>query len=104
MLDDLKWRCHICGDERPDHLIGVITHQRMMGTVPFQENVRYCVDKTSCQVAAQDASFTKKSRAAAEQREEKHENRIRGTEDGNLLDQILQPGRRVLWAIRDWFE
>jgi hypothetical protein len=45
------WRCHVCGEERPDEVIKV--HSRMLlsafdGSIEMQVNVRYCADRESC--------------------------------------------------------
>jgi hypothetical protein len=45
MSEDLTWTCHICGDERPDEMIGVFKHYHPGG---LQENVRYCLDRAGC--------------------------------------------------------
>ena len=47
-MSELTWRCHICKRERADRLISVRKHDRMMGNVPFQENIRYCNDRLFC--------------------------------------------------------
>lgn len=41
---DLTWKCHICGSERPDAGISVLTK-----TIPYgTQNIRYCNDRTEC--------------------------------------------------------
>ena len=47
-MSDVTWTCHVCGAVRPDAKISVLTKQRMMGRVPFEENVRYCNDRAEC--------------------------------------------------------
>jgi len=45
------WTCHICGKERPDEKIGVVTGQLRM--VPNAEiNIRYCNDNLACETEA----------------------------------------------------
>jgi hypothetical protein len=51
-----SWTCHVCGDERPDSLIGVHKHHHGAGLCEchpddrfeWQENVRYCRDRPAC--------------------------------------------------------
>jgi len=55
VLDDLTWICMICGDERPDAMIGVMSRPIDFGNdVVATLNVKYCVDKVSCQTGAQN--------------------------------------------------
>lgn len=56
-MDDLTWRCHVCGDERPDHLIGVRTHHRVFNGVELAENVRHCTDRPDCVAGAETKRF-----------------------------------------------
>jgi hypothetical protein len=57
----LTWTCHICGQERPDAMIGVEKHKTLMpGTnLRVEESVRYCRDKAECMNAAPNFSFIK---------------------------------------------
>jgi hypothetical protein len=62
-LRGLTWKCHICGEERPDDKISVYSTTQEIpgthgGTMTF--NVRYCNDKPSCAEAAPHFSFFKK--------------------------------------------
>ncbi len=52
------WTCHICGEERPDAKISVLTRIKMFGPVEFQENVRYCNDRNECIFGASTKTFT----------------------------------------------
>ena len=54
---EVTWTCHICGRERPDHLIEVKTHRRRMNGVPLTENVRYCADSEECYQGALKKHF-----------------------------------------------
>jgi hypothetical protein len=57
-MSKITWTCHICKQERPDHLIGVYKHQRDIGRgVLMTENVRYCLDKPSCRYGATTFHF-----------------------------------------------
>lgn len=60
----LAWRCHVCGHERPDHLIAVLSGwvdvesgrtrlapPRELGGW-MQANVRFCADRTACRRGA----------------------------------------------------
>ncbi len=40
------WTCHICGAERPDDKISVLSKPTMMDGVT--QNIRYCNDKPGC--------------------------------------------------------
>lgn len=59
----MTWVCHICGRERPDELISVLTHDRSAelgwpaGT--WKENVRYCNDNPDCRIGAESFRFLK---------------------------------------------
>lgn len=75
--ETLTWTCHICGEERPDAMISVESHKRVIpGTnQKVIENVRYCNDKAECTSAAPKYTFmakrkpitaSRKSRAVGE--------------------------------------
>lgn len=54
----LTWTCHVCGLERPDAKIGVLTRERMSDLgVRFRENIRHCNDKRECAEGAKDVFF-----------------------------------------------
>jgi hypothetical protein len=46
--ENLRWTCHVCGEERPDEFISVYTTTKYLNGVEFKHNVRYCNDKQSC--------------------------------------------------------
>lgn len=53
------WRCDMCGDERPDHRISVLTYG--IGNFPGAErNLKYCNDKDECYEKAVAKSRTGK--------------------------------------------
>ena len=60
-MDNLTWKCHICGDTRPDDKISVCTtdtskkYNLPEGTM--QQNVRYCNDRQDCIDKAKTYSF-----------------------------------------------
>lgn len=58
------WRCHICGDERPDACISVNTRDMSadynLPAGTMKQNVRYCNDKKECIEKAKTFSFRKK--------------------------------------------
>jgi hypothetical protein len=59
-MSQLTWKCHICGEERPDDKISVwktplVIGGRQVGT----QNVRYCNDNPDCFEKAQHYSFIK---------------------------------------------
>lgn len=57
LQDGTIWRCHLCGEERPDDKISVHTHERKMGGLLMKENVRYCNDREECSQAASTFHF-----------------------------------------------
>lgn len=60
MSGQLVWRCHLCGDERPDDRISVLSRVHPIkdaGGATYSENIRYCNDRTSCISKAQTFSF-----------------------------------------------
>jgi len=59
-MNDLTWTCHICGQERPDDKISVLTKKLIMnGGVIADENIRYCNDSAACIEGATVFSFWK---------------------------------------------
>jgi len=68
MLERLTWKCHICGEERPDDRISVRTIDRSaeMGLPPgtFQENIRYCNDNAECVERSKTFRFLKEKAKA----------------------------------------
>lgn len=54
---DFYWRCHICGEMRPDRFIRVfktdISAEHGMPPGTITQNVRYCEDKAECVIKAQ---------------------------------------------------
>jgi len=60
MLKDLTWTCQICGQERPDAQISVLSKPLIInGQVCGQQNIRYCNDNPDCIAKAQDYDFMK---------------------------------------------
>jgi len=54
------WTCHICGRERPDNRISVLTKPLIMnGKVVGEQNIRYCNDNPKCLEGAKKFSHTK---------------------------------------------
>jgi hypothetical protein len=44
----LTWTCHVCGDERPDGQISVVSEMFTIGGAEGQVNLRYCNDRAGC--------------------------------------------------------
>lgn len=45
----MTWRCHVCGDERPDAAISTyVRHYRLPGGVPMATSIRFCNDRSAC--------------------------------------------------------
>ena len=58
MMEDLTWRCDVCGEERPDAMIGVAKREGKIAIsgglqIPVQTNTKYCLDRLSCRVGAE---------------------------------------------------
>lgn len=48
------WKCHICGEIKPDNKIAVLSAPLIIdGQVVGEQNIRYCDDNTECIVKAQ---------------------------------------------------
>lgn len=46
----LTWTCMVCGAERPDHKISVVSKEGELGNTraTWKVNVRYCNDSDEC--------------------------------------------------------
>lgn len=55
-MDNLTWKCHICGQERPDNKISVNSRDINEGMCI---NVRHCNDNPECAEKAKTFSFMK---------------------------------------------
>ena len=56
----LTWKCHVCGDVRPDAAISVCTVPLEMGGVVMgTQNIRYCNDRVDCISKAPSTSLFK---------------------------------------------
>ncbi|MBA7581632.1 hypothetical protein ES708_23540 [subsurface metagenome] len=54
------WKCHICGEERPNGKISVLTKPLIINgqVVPGgEQNIRYCNDRPACIERAKEFSF-----------------------------------------------
>lgn len=51
MLSD-TWRCHVCGDERPDAAISVVKRPWLNVSSRAFVNLRYCNDQSDCRQQA----------------------------------------------------
>lgn len=59
-LKNLTWSCHICGRERPDAKISVLTKPLIIkGQIVGEQNIRYCNDNPDCIDKAKSFSFVK---------------------------------------------
>lgn len=63
-MNEITWKCHVCGRIRPDNYISVLQKDisKKCG-LPFgtvQENIRYCNDNSDCINGAKDVTFFKK--------------------------------------------
>ena len=59
------WKCHVCGEERPDDKISVLSKPIIInGQVVSggQQNIRYCNDRPACIEGAKEFSFFKARR------------------------------------------
>jgi len=56
MID--TWKCHVCGEDRPDSKISVLTKPLFIqGRNVGEQNIRYCNDKDECKEKAKTFSF-----------------------------------------------
>ena len=62
-LKNLTWTCHICGRERPDNKISVLSKALQLnnGRICGQQNIRYCNDNPDCAEKAKEFSFFKEA-------------------------------------------
>jgi hypothetical protein len=51
------WKCHVCGEERPDDCIAVLVTQKDFRSITFTQNVRYCLDRVDCAADAHKVEF-----------------------------------------------
>jgi len=52
------WKCHICGEERPNGKISVLTKPLIInGKACGEQNIRYCNDRPTCIERAKEFSF-----------------------------------------------
>ncbi len=50
---NLTWTCHICGKERPDAKISVLSKPLIIsGRICGEQNIRYCNDNPGCREKA----------------------------------------------------
>jgi len=57
MLNNLTWKCEICGKERPDNKISVITY-KLKNFPKAERNLKYCNDNPDCQKEAVETAET----------------------------------------------
>jgi hypothetical protein len=55
---DMRWTCHVCGDERPDSAISVFKRKHGEN---ITENIRFCNDRQACAAGAQTFSHLDKN-------------------------------------------
>ena len=56
----LAWKCHVCGEERPDAQISVYSKPLVInGQECGQMNVRYCNDRQECIEGVPNVDFMK---------------------------------------------
>ena len=60
-MSERTWSCHICHAQRPDHLIGVRSHDTsQINSLPLgtmRQNIRYCLDNPTCVEQSQTFRF-----------------------------------------------
>lgn len=49
-----EWTCHVCGELRPDEMIGLIQRECRMGPGKLTVSVRYCRDRDACAGGAEE--------------------------------------------------
>ena len=58
------WKCHICGEERPDNKMSVLSKPLIIKgqVIPGSgQNIRHCNDRPACIEGAKEFSFFKGS-------------------------------------------
>ena len=58
-MSAITWTCHVCREERPDSAISVLKTIGSVRGIEFQQNVRYCNDRSECIRGAADVQFVK---------------------------------------------
>jgi len=67
-VKELTWKCHVCGEERPDICISVFRKRSNINGIDFQQNIRYCNDKQGCIDGAKNVDFLKPVREQQKKR------------------------------------
>ena len=58
IYDGFTWKCHVCGEIRPDDKISVRQHPLVVkGLVMGNQNVRYCNDNPDCIEKSKTTTF-----------------------------------------------
>ncbi len=57
MVKAPTWRCHICGDERPEGLVAVRVKSTLLGGHLASEHIRFCIDRLSCVEGSKTFTF-----------------------------------------------
>lgn len=76
MNEFLTWKCHVCGEERPDARISVRSISYDLGFTVVQLNVRYCNDRHQCISGIAGADFVRGMERIAEERKADYEQNI----------------------------
>lgn len=59
-IGEVTWKCHICGEERPNDKISVLSKPLVInGRSCGEQNIRYCNDRPACIEGAKTFSFCK---------------------------------------------
>ena len=59
-IQPLTWKCHICGEERPDAKISVLSKPLIVNGQSYgTQNIRYCNDRPKCIEGAKTYSLIK---------------------------------------------
>jgi len=57
------WKCHICGEERPDDKISVLIKPVIItGLRCGKQNIRYCNDRPACIEGAKRFDFSERDK------------------------------------------
>jgi hypothetical protein len=59
MVENMTWKCGVCGKERPDEAIDVFTYP-LKGLPGGEVNLKYCTDNPDCFKGAVEKSKTGK--------------------------------------------
>lgn len=58
-MDNMTWKCDICGEERPDNMIQVLSYP-LIDMPGAERNLKFCHDRPECRAGAIEKSKTRR--------------------------------------------